>query len=60
MPNLNKTIVGNIQVPVPSAETLETFAKIKKRALGMKRTFSYTSKQKLFNSLSQKAFAGEL
>mgnify|MGYP006144294907 CR=1 FL=1 len=60
MPNLNKTIVGNIQVPVPSDEALHEFSILKKKILKSKSMYSDFSKESVFESLSQKAFKGEL
>lgn len=58
MPNLNKTIVGNIQVPVPSELVLERFAAIKEKALGAKAMSSKFSEEAIFDAISQKAFSG--
>lgn len=60
MPNLNKTIVGNIRVPVPSDLVLERFAAIKEKALGAKAMYSTFSKEVIFDAISQKAFSGQL
>ena len=60
MPNLNKTIVGNIKVPVPSDEVLNQFAEIKQRVLDTKCLQLNFSQERIFESLSQKAFAGNL
>lgn len=60
MPNLNKTIVGDIQVPVPSELMLERFATIKEKALGAKAMYSKFSEEVFFEALSQKAFSGQL
>lgn len=60
MPNLNKTIVGNIQVPIPSDDSLTRFAKIKQSFLKMQASSLNFGKNDLFNALSQRAFAGEL
>lgn len=60
MPNLNKTIVGNIKVPVPSDETLNSFAAIKQKCISVRPLNSNFSHEKNFEALSQKAFAGEL
>ena len=60
MPNLNKTIVGNIKVPVPSEEALRKFSIIQDRTIKNISKMKYFSDELLFNSLSQKAFAGEL
>lgn len=60
MPNLNKTIVGNIQVPVPSELALERFARIKEKTLGAKVMYSKFSEEIIFDAISQKAFSGKL
>lgn len=60
MPNLNKTIVGDIQVPVPSKEALNKFAEIKKKIINTQVSYSNFSKESMFDSLSQKAFSGNL
>ncbi|WP_145156352.1 restriction endonuclease subunit S [Pseudomonas oryzihabitans] len=60
MPNLNKAIVGNIQVPVPSNSVLERFAEIKEKILGAKAIYSKFSEEKSFDAISQKAFSGQL
>nr|WP_282448055.1 restriction endonuclease subunit S [Pseudoalteromonas sp. 1CM17D] len=60
MPNLNKTIVGNIKIPVPTDEVLEQFTVIKETFLKTKSSVIDSLNAPLFESLSQKAFAGEL
>nr|WP_270049541.1 restriction endonuclease subunit S [Thalassolituus pacificus] len=60
MPNLNKTIVGNIQVPVPSELALKRFAVIKEKVLAAKAVSLKFSEETIFDSISQKAFRGEL
>lgn len=60
MPNLNKTIVGSIQVPVPSELALERFARIKEKTLGAKVMYSKFSEEIIFDAISQKAFSGKL
>jgi type I restriction enzyme S subunit len=60
MPNLNKTIVGNIKIPVPTDEVLEQFIEIKKTFLKTQSSVIDSLNKPLFESLSQKAFAGEL
>jgi len=60
MPNLNKAIVGNIKVPVPSDLVLEQFAKIKEKALVYKAVSSKFSEETVSDSVSQKAFSGNL
>jgi type I restriction enzyme S subunit len=60
MPNLNKTIVGNIQVPCPSDEALNRFSEIKIKTINSKLLCSDFSKGKFFESITQKAFSGDL
>ena len=62
LPNLNKTIVGNIPVPIPSANTLQQFATIKQKNsfLKAKLKASQLQAEEQFKALSQRAFAGEL
>lgn len=60
MPNLNKTIVGNIQIPVPSDEALNQFSAIKEKIIGTKNLYLSFSREKMFESLSQKTFSGKL
>ena len=60
MPNLNKTIVGKIKVPMPGASIIEHFSAIKGKILASKHNQAIFSKEDLFSSLSQKAFAGNL
>jgi len=60
MPNLNKTIVGNIKIPVPTDEVLEQFTVIKEIFLKTKTSAIDSLNEPLFESLSQKAFADEL
>ena len=60
MPNLNKAIVGNIKVPVPSELVLEQFAKIKEKALGAKAMHFKFCDELIFEAISQKAFSGQL
>ena len=60
MPNLNKTIVGNIQVPVPDDFVLEKFSGIKGKALRTKAVYSSFCEEKIFEAISQKAFLAEL
>ena len=60
MPNLNKGIVGNIDILVPSDAILEKYSEVRAKyeiLVDRSRTFSGT---KLFDSLSQQAFCGEL
>ncbi|MGR3983489.1 restriction endonuclease subunit S [Pseudoalteromonas sp. 1181_04] len=60
MPNLNKNIVGNIQIPVPSDEVLGDFTRLKVKFLKLTETSQNFANEMIFESLSQKAFAGEL
>ncbi|GAA72142.1 type I restriction enzyme, S subunit [Pseudoalteromonas sp. BSi20439] len=60
MPNLNKNIVGNIQIPVPSDEVLDDFTRLKVKFLKLTETSQNFANEMIFESLSQKAFAGEL
>jgi type I restriction enzyme S subunit len=60
MPNLNKTIVGSIQVPVPNDEVLDKFLLVKQKTLKVFDQYKTAANTSLFESLSQKAFAGEL
>ncbi|MBB1370622.1 restriction endonuclease subunit S [Pseudoalteromonas sp. SR45-4] len=60
MPNLNKTIVGNIKIPVPTDEVLEQFTVIKETFLKTKTSAIDSLNEPLFESLSQKAFASKL
>ncbi|WP_105063112.1 restriction endonuclease subunit S [Aliivibrio sifiae] len=60
MPNLNKTIVGNIKIPVPSDEALSQFSAIKSKFIGCLDTSYKFSNEKYFESLSQQAFSGQL
>lgn len=60
MPNLNKTIVGNIQVACPSNEALQQFSVIRKKVKNLKDRYSSFSQEIVFESVSQKAFVGEL
>tara|TARA_R110001583_G_scaffold97096_1_gene241839 strand:- start:4206 stop:5387 length:1182 start_codon:yes stop_codon:yes gene_type:complete len=59
MPNLNKTIVGNIQIPIPSEEALLKFQKILNVNKQLRVRMGGADKN-LFVSLSQKAFRGDL
>lgn len=60
MSNLNKKIVGNIQIPVPSDEALKQFTLLKVKFLKLAKYSSDFRNEMIFESLSQKAFAGEL
>ena len=60
MLNLNKTIIGNINIPVPSENALKKFSKAQEilaNNIDLSKSSSY---ELLFNSLLQKAFKGEL
>ena len=60
MPNLNKNIVGNIQIPFPSDKALKDFTQLKVKFLKLVETSQNFANEMIFESLSQKAFAGEL
>jgi type I restriction enzyme S subunit len=60
MANLNKTIVGNIQIPVPSDEALRQFTLLKVKLLNLAKSSSEFRNETIFESLSQKAFSGQL
>lgn len=60
MPNLNKAIVGNIQVPVPSDLALDRFSVIKRRVIKTKEYYSSFGGEMIFEAISQKAFSGQL
>ncbi|WP_052237978.1 restriction endonuclease subunit S [Vibrio sinaloensis] len=60
MPNLNKTIVGNIKVPVPSDEALNQFSSIKSQFLRYLDTLHSFSSEKYFESLSHQSFSDQL
>ncbi|EHK0749312.1 restriction endonuclease subunit S [Vibrio parahaemolyticus] len=60
MPNLNKTIVGNIQIPVPSDEALEQFSLLKAKCLNYLEISNIFSSEQYFEALGQKAFSGQL
>jgi len=60
MLNLNKTIIGSINIPVPSENALKMFSKAQEilaNNIDLSKSSSY---ELLFNSLLQKAFKGEL
>ena len=60
MPNLNKGIVGNIDIPVPNNEVLRKYSDTRKKydvLVDNNRRFIEAT---LFESLSQQAFHGEL
>jgi type I restriction enzyme, S subunit len=60
MPNLNKGIVGDIKVPLPPQSVMEKYAKIRDQLVCAKQNNTAFSKYNFFESLSQKAFLGEL
>jgi type I restriction enzyme S subunit len=60
LPNLNKTIVGNIRVPVPSDDALERFSEIAKKIARIRDAITSCSKEPLFHAVSQRAFRGDL
>jgi type I restriction enzyme S subunit len=60
MSNLNKTIVGNINIPVPSENALKKYSIIQEKIMKNINKMDCFSGELLFNSLSQKAFAGKL
>ncbi|GAB3518559.1 restriction endonuclease subunit S [Photobacterium alginatilyticum] len=60
MPNLNKTIVGNIEVPIPSDGVVNRFVAASEKFASTKQKMNSQELNVLFGSLSQKAFAGEL
>lgn len=59
MPNLNKGIVGDIKVPLPSSSVMEKYAKIRDQIIRLKLKNLAFSKCEFFESLSQKAFSGK-
>jgi type I restriction enzyme S subunit len=60
MSNLNKTIVGNINIPVPSENALKKYSIIQEKIMKNINKMDCFSGELLFNSLSQKAFGGKL
>lgn len=60
MPNLNKGIVEGIKVPIPDDEALEKYFSFEKKFIGLMQKTAIFSNNSLFNSLSQKAFSGQL
>ncbi len=60
MPNLNKTIIENIRIPVPTDTALDKFSAIKTKIMDTKKLFLDFEDESIFESLSQKAFKGEL
>jgi len=59
-PFLNMKHIKGFKVPMPDKELQERFADVVNRTTGSKTLLNESSKFKLFESLSQKAFAGEL
>ncbi len=60
LPNLNKKIVSNIKVPVPSDDTLERFSEIIIKIERIRDVITSCSNEPLFQSVSQRAFRGKL
>ncbi|MGL4749022.1 MAG: restriction endonuclease subunit S [Shewanella sp.] len=60
MSNLNKKIVGNIKVPIPSNDVLQQYFDIETKYLSESEKSQDFTKSDLFDSLSQKAFSGQL
>ncbi|HBA67434.1 MAG TPA: type I restriction endonuclease subunit R [Methylococcaceae bacterium] len=60
MANLNKTIVGNIDIPIPDSDALTRFSALQEKVLDNLQKHIFSGEQSLFNALSQKAFAGKL
>ncbi|GAA4084308.1 restriction endonuclease subunit S [Zhongshania borealis] len=60
MANLNKTIVGNIEIPVPSDKVLSNFSDAKEKHQKIKTNLIKFSDFSLIESLSQKFFSGNL
>ena len=60
MPNLNKTIIGDIVVPLPSEDALNRFAQVKFKISELTKIHKRIEVDVLFHSLVQKAFKGEL
>ncbi|MCT8986598.1 restriction endonuclease subunit S [Shewanella phaeophyticola] len=60
MPNLNKKIVGDIKIPVPSNEALDQFTSLKSKLLTLTGSSHDFANAMIFESICQKAFAGEL
>lgn len=60
MANLNKTIVGNMDVPIPNSDALAKLSVLQEKVLVSLQKHILSGEQSLFNALSQKAFAGKL
>ncbi|MBS4641978.1 restriction endonuclease subunit S, partial [Aeromonas media] len=60
MPNLNKTIIGNIKIPIPNDLTLKKYEKFEKIHISLIKNTTNSNENELFCSLSQKAFSGQL
>ena len=60
MPNLNKTIIGNIVVPLPKEDCLSKFSQMKFKIDELIKVNKQIEADTLFHSLVQKAFKGEL
>ena len=58
MPNLNKSIVGNIMIPIPSDSALKQFAEVERKTKSFKAKYSKLDEEIFFESLSNKAFSG--
>lgn len=59
-PFLNMKHIKGFKVPMPSRQKQDIFAKLVKKLMDMKKLFSTASQTALFESISQKAFKGEL
>jgi len=62
IPDLNHSDFLDVTIAIPPKSKQEEFIKFEKVILAMKEKYvdSFTESQNMFNSLSQKAFAGEL
>jgi type I restriction enzyme S subunit len=59
-PKLNQEMLNKIPIQIPNQQILDKFVKLIGIASNLKAKFSIIPNEILFNSLSQKAFAGEL
>ena len=59
-PFLNMKHIKGFEVPMPSMELQSKFSTLVKQVTVSKAKLKEASESQLFNSLSQKAFAGEL
>lgn len=59
-PKLNQEMLNKIPIQIPKQQLLDKFVKLIGIASNLKAKFSILPNEVLFNSLSQKAFAGEL